>query len=62
MVKLLYDGLPVIQIPAKLYKSWAVWQNENHNGAAKPQTSQQGATLKSCSNNIAADKRPPVKV
>ena len=44
--------------PAQNFKSWAVWQNENYSVAAEPQTSQQGATLKSCSHNIKADKAP----
>ena len=39
-------------------KLWSVWQNENYNVPAEPQTSQQGATLKSCSNNIKADMTP----
>ena len=54
----LYPGLPVIFLPAQNFKSWAVWQNENHSVAAEPQTSQQGATLKSCSHNIKADMAP----
>ena len=58
----LYPGLPVIRIPARVFKSWAVWQNEKDSIPAKPQTSLQGATLKSCTNNINADKRPPVEV
>ena len=44
--------------PAQNSKSLAVWQNENHSVAGKPQTSQQGATLKSCSHNIKADMAP----
>ena len=43
---------------AQNFKSWAVWQNENHSAAAEPRTSQQGATLKSCTNNIKADMAP----
>ena len=54
----LYPGLPVILLPSQNFKSWAVWQNENHSVAAKPRTSQQGATLKSCSHNIKADMAP----
>ena len=52
------NGTTTQFFPAKNLKSWAVWQNENHSVAAKPQTSQQGATLKSCSNNIEADMAP----
>ena len=40
------------------FKSLAVWQNENHSVAAEPWISQQGVTLKSCSNNIKADMAP----
>ena len=43
----LYPGLPVIQIPAKFFKSWAVWQNEKDSVLAESQIGQQGATLKS---------------
>ena len=52
------NGTATSFFPAQNFKSWAVWQNENHSVAAKPQTSQQGATLKSCSNNIKADMAP----
>ena len=44
--------------PTQNFELWSVWQNENYNVAAEPQTSQQGATLKSCSNNIKADMAP----
>ena len=54
----LYTGLTLIIFPAQNFKLWAVWQNENHSVAAEPRTSQQGATLKSCSNNIKADMAP----
>ena len=38
---------PSIFFPAQNFESWAVWQNENHSVVTEPQTSQQGATLKS---------------
>ena len=58
----LYPGLSVIQIPAKFFKSWSIWQNEKDSVPAQSQSSPKGATLKSCSNNINADKRPTVEV
>ena len=57
----LYPGLPVIHIPAKFFKSWAVWQNEKDSVSAESDTSPQGASSKSCSNNINGDKSPPVQ-
>jgi len=44
--------------PAQNFKSLAVSKNENHSIAAEPWTIQQGATLKSCSNNIKAIMAP----
>ena len=32
----LYPSLPVIFLPAQNFKSWTVWQNENHSVAAEP--------------------------
>ena len=58
----LYPGVPVIQIPATFFRKWAVWQNEKDSVPAKSRTSPQGAILKSFSNNINADKRPPFEV
>ena len=55
----LYPGL---RIPSRYFKSWAVWKNEKDSVLAKSKTSLQGATLKSCSNNINAVKRPSVEV
>ena len=43
---------------AQNFKSWAVWQNENQSAVAESRTSQQGATFKSCSNDIKADMAP----
>ena len=48
--------------PDQDFESWAVWQNENLSVAAKPGTSQQGVTLKSCSNNIKADLAPLINI
>ena len=31
----LYPGLPVIFFPTQNFKSWAVWQNENHSVPAR---------------------------
>ena len=58
----LYPGLPVSRIPAKFFESWALWQNEKDSAPAEFRTSPQGVTLKSCSNNINAIKRPPFEV
>ena len=52
------NGTATSSFPAQNFKPWAVWQNENHSVAAEPRTSQQGLTLKSCSNNIKADVAP----
>ena len=57
----LYTGLTLIIFPTQNFELWAVWKNENHSVAAKPQTSQQGATLKSCIHNIRADSVRPVQ-
>ena len=53
MVFILWMVLSLNFFPLK-----TVWQKENHSIAAKSQTSQQGATLKICSNNIKADMTP----
>ena len=58
----LYPGLPVIQIPANFFKLWAVWQNEKGSIPAKSRISPQGATVKSCYNNINTNERPPFEV
>ena len=50
--------LPLDFFPTQNFESWAVLQIENCSVAVEPQTSQQGATLKSCSNNIKADMAP----
>ena len=52
------NGTATSFFPTQDFKSWAVWQNEIQSVAAKLRTSQQGATLKSCSNNIKADMAP----
>ena len=51
------NGASTCSFPAQNFKSWAVWQNENHSVMAKPQTSQQRATFR-CSNNIKVDVTP----
>ena len=51
-------GLTTSSFPAKIFKSWAIWQNEKDSVLAESQTSQQGETLKSCSHNINADMAP----
>ena len=53
----LYPGLPGIQIPAKFFKSWAVWQTKKDSVPAESRTIPQGATF----NNINANMRPPFK-
>ena len=44
--------------PEKIFKSWAGCKNEKDSVVAESQTSQQGATLKSCSHNTNADMAP----
>ena len=51
-------GLTTSSFPAKIFKSLAIWQNEKDSVLAESRTSQQGATLKSCSHNIKADMAP----
>ena len=45
-------GLTTLSLPAKVLKSLAVWQNEKDCVSAETRTSQQEATLRSCSHNI----------
>ena len=55
-------SLTTSSFPAKIFKSWAIWQNEKDSVLSESQTSQQGETLKSCSHNINANMRPPLEV
>ena len=65
-VKLRFKGMAILywsdtnNFSRSNFEFWDLWQNDNHSVTAKPQTSQQGATLKSCIHNIRADSVRPV--
>ena len=53
-------GISNSSFPAKVFKSWAIWQNEKDSVPVESKTSQQVATLKSYFRNINANMAPPL--